>query len=149
MGRLTDGQESIPWATGLLLATQPCQLHNAHPSPSTAPPLLLTPHFISTVSRYPVYCVTQLLSGSPHSFTLLLELLSLSFFSSTSSGRNGLFAKPLPNPLIFLHVVTARAAIPLSLHPFLLCGGEASAQIPGWQPHAATLASNKLEHHIK
>lgn len=90
-------------------------------TPSTTPP---TPHFISIVSRHPVVLLN--LSPPPHppsySFSPLLDLfLPLSFSSSISPGRNALSAKPRPNPLIFLHVVTAPAAIPLFLRPFLLC----------------------------
>lgn len=90
-------------------------------TPSTTPP---TPRFISIASRHPVV----LLNSSPpphppsHSFSPLLDLfLPLSRSSSMYPGRNGSSAKPRPNPLIFLHVVTARAAILLFLRPLLLC----------------------------
>lgn len=90
-------------------------------TPSASPP---TSHFISIVSCHPVVLLS--LPPPPHppsySFSPHLDLfLPLSFISSISPGRNGLPAKPSPNPLIFLHVVTARAAIPLFLRPVLLC----------------------------
>lgn len=137
MGRVTDGQESIPWATSLLLTTQLCQLHNPHPSPA-----FLHPHHLSFNISFHLYCftssccVTQLTpprttSPSINSVYTLLDLpLPLSFSSSISSGRNGLSAKPRPNPLIFLHVVSARAAIPLFLHPLLLCWADGQCSDP-------------------
>lgn len=81
-------------------------------TPSTTP---LTSHFISIVSHYPVVLLN--LPPPPCSpsypFSPLLDLfLPLFFSSSISPGRNGLSAKPRPNPLIFLHVVTARTANP-------------------------------------
>lgn len=99
-------------------------------SPSTTPP---TSHFISIVSHHPVVLLD--LSPPPHppsySFSPLLDLfLPLSFSSSISPGRNGLSAKPWPNPLIFLHVVTAQAAIPLFLHPLQLCWAKGQCSDP-------------------
>lgn len=138
MDWVTDGQKSIPWATSLLLTTQPCQLHSPHPSSALLQPLrlLLTPHFNSIVSGKPPVLLN--LSSPPQpSISPPLELfLSLSFSSSMSSGRNWLSAKPGPNPLVFLHVVTARAATALFLPPLLLCWVKARAQIPRSQPHA-------------
>lgn len=75
-----------------------------------------TPSFCVTQLTQPLTTSTSIISVSP----LFDLLLPLSFSSSISPSRNGLSAKPRPNPLIFLHVVTARAAIPLFLHPLLL-----------------------------
>lgn len=148
------------WTRVYSLGYQPSAYHTALPTPqsssiscaSTPPPPLVTPHFISIVSCEPVVFLN--LSSPPHppshSFSPLLELfLSRSFSSSMSSGRSWFSAKLGSNPLIFLHVVTARAAIPLFLPPFLLCWVKASAQIPALQPHAVTLVYTMLEHHIR
>ncbi len=90
-------------------------------NPSTTP---LTPHSISIVSRHPVVLLNLLPHPHPPSnaFSPRHDLfLPFSFSSSMSPDRNGLSAKPRSNPLIFLDVVTAQAAIPLFLRPFLLC----------------------------
>lgn len=102
------------------------------PANSTVPIYLL--HFYTpsaTPLTFHLYCFTPsccVIKSSPptrppsHSLSPPLDLfLPRSFSSTASPGRNRLSAKLRPNPLIFLHVVTARAAIPLFLRPFLLC----------------------------
>lgn len=124
MGRITDGQESIPWATSLLLTTQPCQLHNPHPSPTLLHPLR---HFSDTPFHLycftPSCCVTQLIpTSSPSIKRLLTSLRPLPpSLPQCPLTKMSCLPKLRPNPLIFLDVVTARAAIPLFLRPFLLC----------------------------
>lgn len=91
-------------------------------TPSTIP---TKSHFISIVSRHPVVLLNSPPSPHPpsYSFSPHLDLfLPLSFFFLNFPWLKwGMSAKPSPNPLIFLHVVTARATIPLFLRPFLLC----------------------------
>lgn len=154
MDWVTDGQESIPWATSLLLTTQPCQLHNPHPSPALLHPLHHSWHPISSLL---FHASLLCFSTYPHPLTLhhTPSHLSLNFSSLVPSLPQCPLAEAgsLPNwgliPWIFLHVVTARAAIPLFLPPSLLCWVKASTQIPGLQPHAVTLVYTMLEHHIR
>lgn len=122
MGRGTDGQESIPWATSLLLTTQPCQLHSPHLSPPLLHPLRYSTDISSLLFHAILLCYQVIPTYSPSIALPLTSPRPLPPFSSSASpGRNRLSAKLRPNPLIFLHVVTARAAIPLFLRPFLLC----------------------------
>lgn len=122
MGRGTDGQESIPWASSLLLTTQPCQLHSPHLSPPLLHPLRYSSDISSLLFHAILLCYQVIPNYSPSIALPLTSPRPLPPFSSSASpGRNRLSAKLRPNPLIFLHVVTARAAIPLFLRPFLLC----------------------------
>lgn len=153
MGRVTDGQESIPWATSLLLTTQPCQLHNPYPSPALLRPLH---HSFDILFHFccfkPFCCVTQL---APTSLPATIPLLTSpwphlpSFLLFLNLAEVGC----LPNwgliPWFFFMLYQPEQP---SLYSFVLscCAGQmASAQVPGFQPHAATLVHSMFEHHIR
>lgn len=133
-GEVTDGQESIPWATSLLLTTQLCQLHNPHPSHA----LLHCLHHHSSDIPFHLYCFTPsccVITTSLSSIVLFLTSFqplppSLFLFLNFPCS-NGRCAKLRPNSLIFLHVVTAQAVILLFLLPFQLCWSEAKCSDPG------------------
>lgn len=136
--RLTDGQESTPWASSLLLTTQPCQLNSPHPSP--APP---TPASTFPDTPFHLCCSTRacrvprlILSSSagaalpPH---LPLNFLPVSRFLIVPLEENGRLPKQGPNPRLFfllLRVLNDRGAIPLCLHPSLLRWVKARTQNP-------------------
>lgn len=132
------------WTEVYSLGYQPSAYHTALPTPqsssifgaSTAPAPLLTPHFNSIVPGKPPVLLDVSSPPQPSVSPPLELFLSLSFPSSMSSGRNWLSARQGPNPLIFLLVVPARAAIALFLPPLPLCWVKARAQIPRSQPHA-------------
>lgn len=135
MGRVTDGQDSIPWATSLLLTTQPCQLHNPHPSPAFLHHL----HHSSEIPFHlycftPSCCVTQLTPTSLPSIVLLFTsprpLLPSFFLFLNFPWQKWVVCQSRPNPLIFPHVVTAQAAIPLFLHPFQLSWAKSQCSDP-------------------
>lgn len=113
------------WTGVYSLGYRPSAYHTALPTPQSSSISSTTPLTFHLYCFTPSCCVIK--SSPPprppsHSLSPPLDLfLPRSFSSSVSPGRNRLSAKLRPNPLIFLHVVTARAAIPLFLRPFLLC----------------------------
>lgn len=114
MFRLTDGPEFIPWATNRLLATPLSPTSLFHPLP---PPLLR-----QLISSLPLLTPpVESLHLSPPPPHLPSTSPSLSLFFPRHPLAGDAFATPRPNPLVFLHAVTARAVGPPFLCPFLRC----------------------------
>lgn len=115
-------------------------------APCTTPS---TSSFISVVSRHSVVLLNFLpptptpnAHPPPYRFSPHLDLiLPLSLSSSISPGRSGLPAKPRLNPLIFLRVVSAWAAIPLFLRPFLLCWANVQCLAPWLSATCSNISS--------
>lgn len=125
-GRVTDGQQSIPWATSPLLIVQPCQPHNAHPSSALLHPLHRCTDILFHLYCFSLSCGVNL----PHHFLTHRQLWLTSQLRKTTLSLFVLFFLNFPwqievacqkhglIPLIFLHVVTAQAAIPSISSPF-------------------------------
>lgn len=119
----------LPGLLAFCLPHSPARPHNPHPSPTPLRCLCAAAapetHFVPSRSTYShLLALHHTYSTIPPSF--------LFCSCSKSSGGGWLAAKPGHNPLIFLHVVTASAAISLfSLHPPCCAGWK-----PGLQSQA-------------